>query len=238
MGVGEPSEDPSKHLADLHFETERTRLLGAILHKARFGQLAADWRSVLTAPDRPGGTATLYTDGDRLAVEAIRMMDPAKWEPGNTSGWRAALQSWYVDSLAVVDDSANAMTRSTSLMRARAKRTRKAVGDRPELAGETKQPSPSPGYAKLDKTLDSMDNSIDGVIRTYELIRRRARDRIKAEYRAGLAAGGDQPEVDWLEWLANEIRTWPNDEAIKSGLAEISKPNFREQLEYLPSYWL
>jgi hypothetical protein len=234
MQEGSPGEDHSHNIADVHFEIERTRLLGTALNKARFGELAADWRSALIPPVRPRGTSTLYTDSDRLAVEAIRMMEPAKWEPGNAGDWRSALESWYIDSLAVVDDSANATCRSTSLMRAGAKRAREAVGSRAALADELKQQPNSLTFT----TVDSMDSSIDGLIRTYELVRRRARDRIKAQYRAGLVAGGDQLEVDWLEWLANKIRSWPNDEAVKKGLAAINKPNFREQMEYLPSYWL
>ncbi|OHV03540.1 hypothetical protein BKN37_14555 [Mycobacterium talmoniae] len=85
---------------------------------------------------------------------------------------------------------------------------------------------------------DRFDNGIDELTRTYEFIYRRERDRIKAEYRAGLAAGGTQLDHDWLESYITEIRLWPDDEASRAALAEINKPGFRQQYEYLPTYWL
>ena len=57
--------------------------------------------------------------------------------------------------------------------------------------------------AKSFLTADGFDDSVDRLVSTYELVRRRRRDEIKAEYRAGLFAGGETLDVDWLEWFAN-----------------------------------
>ena len=83
-------------------------------------------------------------------------------------------------------------------------------------------------------TADSLDEPVDPIIATHELTRRMCRDETKAEYRAGLVAGGQELDGDWLEWFANQIRLWPNDDANINALAGINRPGFREQMESLP----
>ena len=61
-----------------HFESVRLQLLGSVLDDAHHGRLGRDWRSGITVEERRPGTPTIYTDGDRLAVERIRLMPPAK----------------------------------------------------------------------------------------------------------------------------------------------------------------
>jgi hypothetical protein len=85
-------------------------------------------------------------------------------------------------------------------------------------------------------TAESFDSTMDSLAATYELRWRRRRDEIKAEYRAGLVAGGEQLDADWLEWFANQIRLCPNNDAVTNALAWINQPGFRERLESL-AYW-
>lgn len=86
-----------------------------ILDQARWGQLSQGWRSELGAPGRPPATSSLYTDGDWLAIEELRMLPPAKWEPAESVSWRESLEDWYLDSRDVAEPS---QTWSSGLMRA------------------------------------------------------------------------------------------------------------------------
>jgi hypothetical protein len=72
---------------------------GSVLDDARHERLGRDWRSGITVEERRPATSTVYTDGDRLAVEWIQLMPPAKWEPGHATDWREAVDSWFIDSL-------------------------------------------------------------------------------------------------------------------------------------------
>ena len=63
-------------------------------------------------------------------------------------------------------------------------------------------------------TADSLDEPVDRIIATHELTRRKRCDEIKAEYRAGLVAGGQELDGDWLQWFAKQIRLWPNEDAM------------------------
>lgn len=62
---------------------------------------------------------TLYTDGAQLAVESesIQLVPPTKREPGNATHWREALDSWFVDSIGIIDAMADLAQTTTKTMR-------------------------------------------------------------------------------------------------------------------------
>jgi hypothetical protein len=92
-----------KHVEDRH------RCALDVLRSAREGTLAADWRGELIAtadsrrrPHSPG----FQRHDDVTSVIAIEIADwPRRsWEPYAAGGdWRAALEAWYQDELAVQD---------------------------------------------------------------------------------------------------------------------------------------
>ena len=69
-------------LGATHFESERLQALGKALDDARYRRLGQGWRFAVTAKERVPGTSTLFTDGDRLAVEFLHMMPAAEWGTG------------------------------------------------------------------------------------------------------------------------------------------------------------
>ncbi|UQX13472.1 hypothetical protein [Candidatus Mycobacterium methanotrophicum] len=80
--------------------------------------------------------------------------------------------------------------------------------------------------------------SVDGFVCQMQ------RDQIGAQYRAGLAAGGD--EVDWLGWYRDRVAAWDTTgasyrRALKQGMLEaLTDPvEAAEQAnwEFLPGYW-
>jgi hypothetical protein len=129
------------------------------------------------------------------------MMPPAEREPGNTRDWHAALDSWYIDSLAVVDPTADIAQDALKTLRRSARQTWESHLKRlASLRRMGKQPDgPTPFV-----TAESFDSTIDSLAATYELRWRRRRDEIKAEYRAGLVAGGEQ--LDATGWNGSLIK--------------------------------
>ena len=81
--------------AERHYRVLRTQALRQILAVARNGALKPDWRDTLDTPQRSATAHHIYTDGDLLAIEDLRQMDYAAWEPGHASSWRDALSAWY-----------------------------------------------------------------------------------------------------------------------------------------------
>lgn len=74
--------------AERHYRVLRTQALRQILALARNGALKPDWRDTLDTPQRSATAHRIYTDGDLLAIEDLRQMDYAAWEPGHASSWR------------------------------------------------------------------------------------------------------------------------------------------------------
>lgn len=103
------------HSTALIYHSTRTRLWVGVLAEARAGTLPADWRSTLTIEHDTGlreqilgSAAALITptesnaDSDTLVLHELTTMPVRPWEPYAARGdWRAALDAWYADTLAI-----------------------------------------------------------------------------------------------------------------------------------------
>lgn len=177
----------------------RNSLWADVLRWARVGELPTDWRDLL-----PGYYAriaamtgdTVRADIDGLVLHEFATLPPQPWEPHHTEGdWRAALDAWYRDSLALHD------------------RTHR---EREEL--RTSEPEPfklpiqpmthtdRPRRVPLDAEFTHALRQADAVA-AQAVNHARGRDRIEAWYRAGLVAGG--AAEDWIGWYRDQIEsTW------------------------------
>ena len=226
-------EDASQHLARVHFDTVRMTTMCGILDQARWGQLSQGWRSELGAPGRPPATSSLYTDGDWLAIEELRMLPPAKWEPAESVSWRESLEDWYLDSRDVADALTDLEQRFDASQRRSARRVRRA---RVKLDRTVRTRGTSPGPLSFS-TLDTFERAIDTASASHELVRRKRRDWLEAQYRAGLVAGGEVLDHDWVEWFVDRVRSWPSDVAVRVTLEAAADVGFRQRFETLPGYW-
>lgn len=217
-------EDTPQRLSSAQYRSTRIRELGAILWKARTGQLAPDWRSQLQAPHYGDTVHEMYKDADDLAVHDVRETASAAWEPTAQSDWRTSLEAWYVASLA-------------------------NLNDRLDLESETRQSSRRTRFNLLIHhytTPPRMQNLIDQHHAQQAMIDHaltlnlateiRDTDHLHAWYRAGLAAGGDP--VDWRTWYQDRIAQWENRDLATRTLALLDDPAFCAELEALPRYWL
>lgn len=100
----------------MSYHSTRTRLWIGVLAEARAGTLAADWRSTLAVKHDTGirdeilGSAAALiapppssdADSDTLVLHELTTMPIRPWEPYAAHGnWRAALDAWYADTLAI-----------------------------------------------------------------------------------------------------------------------------------------
>lgn len=207
----------------------RYKLWLHVLTTARAGALPDDWRTTLSVEQvlyehhggrRPPAAAasTEQCDTEELALHEIVTSPPAAWEPYEAGGdWQQALKSWYRASLDVLDTYEAAQNRTWGELRASAK---------PQAFPE----STSLGAALRKTTL------VDGFLSTFQ------RDSLGAQYRAGLAAGGEC--VDWVDWYREKIEQWDvtGDAKQYAGmkqkmLTEVTTSELRMVMEKLPPYW-
>jgi hypothetical protein len=97
-------EDGFSTAAARHYRSLDTKMLREILALARRGALRPDWHDRLAPPQRGTTTHHIYTDGDLLAVEALRQRDCAPWEPGHAGDWREPLTARYLESRVALHD--------------------------------------------------------------------------------------------------------------------------------------
>lgn len=97
-----PYEDPRNDAAREHYDRTRNHILLETLGKARQGTLATSWRDDLRPPEYGMPADRIYTDADLLAIEEIRHMYLAAWEPSEAASWRHALDAWYLAYRAVL----------------------------------------------------------------------------------------------------------------------------------------
>ena len=55
-------------------------------------------------PTRAFGAHQMYTDSDRLAVDEVRELPPAAWEPNSEASWRDAVSAWYAAARGVIHE--------------------------------------------------------------------------------------------------------------------------------------
>lgn len=102
--------------AAMSYRSLRTRLWIRILAEARAGTLAVDWRTSLYViePDNSvrrqllGAAAAVIlpasdeADNEALVLHELVTMPARPWEPYAAAGdWRAAIDAWYADTLAI-----------------------------------------------------------------------------------------------------------------------------------------
>lgn len=101
--------------AAMSYRSIRTRLWIHILAEARAGTLAVDWRTTLyvVEPDNLvrhqilGAAAAILPaseegDNEALVLHELVTMPARAWEPYAADGdWRAALNAWHADTLAI-----------------------------------------------------------------------------------------------------------------------------------------
>ena len=186
-----------------------------------------DWQP----PQRSTTTHHIYTDGDLLAVEALRQRDCAPWEPGHAGGWRDALTAWYLESrVALHDDYALTAEIQIQTVTTRDHTLAHALDMR------VKGVNAVDALDRLETALDSTDMSNDATARSTHDMYVATRDELGASYRAGLRAGGD--DVDWVGWYRDHIGRWPAGRMRQATAARLDTAGYRQQIETLPDYWL
>lgn len=229
-------------VAGRFYAWSRVALLTGVLRRARAGYLVSDWRDNLSAELAHfwlifGNFAEYHRelgiDDDALATCLINELatTPIRpWEPYAAGGdWHAALDAWYHDSLDLLDWE----YRYDEQDRAESDRldARQVTAFLPEFAA-----------AHLCRQADKAT--------VATLAYARHRDELEASYRAGLAAGGDDQDEDWIEWYCQRITdTWdPDDDTTHPALsprrasnllslAAASRDYSRGCLQRLPAYW-
>jgi hypothetical protein len=218
--------DLDAHLSHVHWTTARTGLLQSVLVKARAGQLETGWRAALEHPERISTPEQRRLDTDKVALQEIKELTIARWEPGVATSWRQALDSWFYAIREVVME-------SMMLWEEMDRVTRQA---RHRLLMSSLGSDLDHFYTDLvDKIISREPEFDDGA---YGAISRGVieRDRITASYLAGRAAGGE--DTDWVNWFRSRISRWrKSDPAAQWHAAAINRPEYRAKLQQLPTYW-
>ncbi|MFL0286892.1 hypothetical protein ACJH6J_23995 [Mycobacterium sp. SMC-18] len=194
------------------------QLLGQALEAARGGTLALDWRDRLTSP------TGCPPDVAALALEEVRQLPVAAWEPAASASWDEALGSWFATTRALlVQDYIQKAAQQHHALETRSKIFL-------HLA-----PGPSDKFADMVRREEYGSD-----VATFNLLRQQTnlhivhRDRACASYLAGLAAGG-RPN-DWVAWFSQRIDTWEDRSAAESNRMQLDW--ITKNWEQLPLYWL
>lgn len=193
-------------------------VLGRAVEAARGGSLTLDWRERLTTP------AGCPPDDGVLAIEEVRQMPVAAWEPASAVPWDEALGSWYATTRALlVEDYIQHVTQQHTALESRSRQLLR------------QQYLPPGGLADHVRSEDfGSDIATDRLIRQRANLYIVARDRAGASYLAGLAAGG-RPN-DWVGWFSQRIDAWDD-----RGIAESNRLQLgwiTRNWEQLPLYWM
>lgn len=176
----------------------RNGLWADVLRWARSGELPADWRAHLPGYHTAIAGEHVRDDIDGLALHEFTTLPTQPWEPFAAGGdWRAALDAWYRDSLALHDRTHQ--------------QTEELTASKPQPFRLPTRPMPDaydPHIAYDDvEDLDALRALRDADLAAAKAINHdRGRDRLEAWYRAGLAAGGTGD--DWIGWYRDRINTW------------------------------
>lgn len=224
------SASVADQLGGNYFNAELSNRLLKALSAARFGNLTTSWRDELQLQHTG---QHFMGDAEKLAVEEIRLMPPAAWEPGHSPGWRESLDAWYVCSRDMLTRKYAAFLRgvittvgSPDARLLHAVRVRHARLDSGRNLDDL-----------LINDLASAEQIADKHRRTFDGAYVQERDGFTASYLAGLAGRG-ATEIDWLQWYAQRVDSWPADTPGKSrGVIETRELSFKLLHERLPEYW-
>jgi hypothetical protein len=207
-------------------------ILRNALRRARAGSLEHDWRQRLVPTAAPIDGDSAYVHGELLAIEDVRYMPVAAWEPGKAAHWREALDRWYVASrnvlLAVYAYEFNqllAMTQTAvELLSSDLDRRRQRDTAKPPLIAY---------LAEYTGTSDACHDELQ-----QKALQRHIadRDELGALYRAGLAAGGE--DWRWVEWYTARIENWADQASAERERQMLADPFRRAYYEQLPDYWM
>ena len=145
--------------------------LGKALTDAREGRLTVDWRDHLTTPCENPEPAVV------LAVEEVRQMPIAAWEPGHAPDWRQALDAWYATARVVLASRYSNRTQSTLKLVEMTARN---------LTHVLHPTQPLEEY--LRTTVDQIDENSDSTLQKQYEGYVRDRDIMRADYLSGLCA--------------------------------------------------
>ncbi|MDT5050058.1 MAG: hypothetical protein QOG75_5962 [Mycobacterium sp.] len=193
--------------------------LGTALTSARDGSLAHDWRDHIQAPRQNPDTAAA------LAIEEVRQMPTAAWEPGHAPDWRRAIDAWYTTSRLVLARQFSQKARATLT----------SIDQNVCNLAQIARIHPRPLNEYLEAHTDRHDERIDSNLHNQHHGYIRDRDILRADYLAGLCAGGE--DHDWIGWLRARVDTWPEKQLADAYRVRMSTSAFRTVKERLPDYW-
>ncbi|SLH40802.1 hypothetical protein [Mycobacteroides abscessus] len=219
-------------LAAAHCANVRLELMEIALQQARAGQLAGDWRERIAAPQRLEGTAQPYLDGDALAVQEIKEMPKALWEPGVARTWREALDAWYLATREMLGSAAQSSIEALKVMRLSGLQGQIMIFRSRNTALSL---TGAGGFAEYLSQKDQTEPQIDAhVLRILAGIGE-MRDEIECSYRAGMAAGGD--DIDWAQWMQERLTHWHDLDHVQHWRHRLQSGQGHSELEMLPDYW-
>lgn len=220
--MSQPSLDPSESIGQLSFRLYYGEVLRQALQEARDGRLDPQWREKVADSRALLGLQSADPHGVRLSVvTAINEMPRAAWEPGYSTGWRVALDSWFDASRAALADHRNiALQQHATFTR---------LGASMAAAARLAAPSITDAMARISDNDARNDDIARQSLSTFIV----QRDTLNASYLAALATAGEN--VDWRSWFEGRINTWDNGVA-----ADGARMLLRQQhpyIERIPAYW-
>lgn len=198
-----------QHAHQHSYVTTYYRVASTLLRNARLGTLTPDWRDQIRAESESADIPDVLRATHTAVVDDLTALPPQPWEPYIAGGdWRAALDAWYHDSIAVQD--LHYRTRTTP---------------RPT---EFRPPNNPAHIAHQDQS-DAGDHE------RARLDKARENARTEAFYRGGLAAGGE--DSDWITWCRQCAKTWDSRDTYIPPVVR-NPESWRTSVESLPEYWL
>lgn len=213
----QPSPNPGQLLYQLLYG----EVLQRVLQKARDGLLVPHWRDLVATMSPLSGPDPMGVHS--LVVTAINERPRAAWEPGHSSGWRTAVDSWFNDARVVLAEH----RRLTLVQHADLTKLNALM---PIASRIATSPSVADAIERLSKFDAINDNTARQSLSTFIV----QRDKLTASYMAALAAGGD--DIDWQSWFEKRVATWDS-EAGATGARIILGQDPHIYMQRLPEYW-
>lgn len=212
---GQPHETIAAH----YVEQVRDQLLVQVLDTARIGKLDPQWRQHLTAPSARAGYPV--SDGDRAAVMEVQQLPPQPWEPGQSTDWRQALDSWFIaQSNLAVRSRVRAARNELMLIELQMVQVRNALLTHPGQDCGVVDAVQALPYTMLETQTAAVHLS--------------QRDKLVGSYLAGLDDGG--VSNDWVGWLRGRIQEWGDPLLMNSMTIQLAGPTLK-MMWMLPHYW-
>ncbi|MBU8841573.1 hypothetical protein [Mycolicibacterium goodii] len=214
--------DDGESLGQFNFRLYFGAVLREALQRARDGVLEPQWRENVASSSKLSALNVSDPYGVLLPiVTAINEMPRAAWEPGQSPGWRTAVDSWFAASRAALVDYRTILLEQHAAI--------ERHGHSIVTAARFTAHSVEEVLTRIAATDADKDDVARKSLSTFIV----QRDNLTASYGAALAAGGEQ--VDWRAWLRGRVATWDNEQA--ANVARITMQQQYSYLERLPAYW-